>query len=169
MNDADAIVALLGLLRSAVAVPVLTEEGERAIHVPGIVLTDVDFVPLRRRHGHQTWAGTTTDETGAETGYEQHFYYEMDVTLVARSESEEEADDLQAQVFAALAPYVDDARSIDADLLEIELGRASRKNDPIREPEWFEAGRQVTLRYLTRVTTTADRLASIDHVIDPDL
>lgn len=169
MNEADVLVAVLGQLRSAVSVPVHTEDAERGINVPGVVLVDPSFAPNQRRHGHQTYAGTTTDGAGNETGIEQHFYFEFDVTVVARSEDEEEADDLQAQIFSAFAPHVDDPRSLHADFCELEIGRASRRVDPLREPEWFETGRTLRLLYLSRVTTAGDTLEAIDEVLDPDL
>lgn len=169
MNQDDALVAVLDLVRAALAVPVHTESGEDGIHVPGVVFSNVRSIEDQRRHGHQTYAGVTTDGAGTENGYERHFYYWLEVELVARSDDEEEADDLQRSIWDALNPYVDDARGLHADACELRIGQARRGVDALREPDWHESVRSIRLLYLQRVTTTADALASIDEVLDPTL
>lgn len=172
-SEADVLVTVLGELRAALTaasldIPVNTESGERAIHVPGIVVSSPQFVPAQQVHGHQTYAGTTTDGAGTETGTEHHFYYWFEANIVARSEDEEQVDDILDVVFTHFAPNVDDPRAIHADFSQLAIEQATRRVDTLREPDWFESGRLLRILFVRRLTQGHDALAAVDEVIDGD-
>jgi hypothetical protein len=169
MNESDVLEVVLSHLRGVLSIPVQLETTEAGIEIPGLVVSDVVFLPRDRYHGHQTYAGTIVDGSGVETGFEQHFYYEFECDLIARSTSQEEADDVLMNVFQSFAPFADDPRGLHGDFSTLEIGTAVRRVLTAREPDWYETQRSLSIVFLIRVQTTADSLASVDDVIDPSL
>jgi hypothetical protein len=169
MNEAAVLVEVLDEVRAALpGISVSTEQGEQTISVPGVVLSDPMHQPHSTYNGHQSYAGTTVNGSGVETGTEHHFYFWFSATIVARSEDEEQVDDMLDSVFDHFAPHADDPRSLHADFSQLNIGQAFRRVDAIREPDWFESGRELRILYVKRVTQAADALSSVDQVVDGD-
>ena len=170
MDESDVLVLLLAELRSLTSAPVFLEgSGDERAESPSVSIEDYFTTPLPNRNGARKYAGTIVDDqTGEEIGKEYHFYFEFSADVIVREDTEEARDDLLATILQHFGPHADDPRGLHADLCELEIGSASARSVPFREPDWFEGGRDLRLVYLTRVTTGGDTLETIDRVIDPD-
>lgn len=168
MRDDVAVTTILDFLRTLTELPVVLASQESEVTVPGVILEDIQVTTRPEMHGVKSFAGESVNEFGTATGSEHHFYREFLADLVVRSEDLGEAYDTHAAFFSGFIPHVDDPRSLHEDYCQMELGAATPRSVPFREPDWYEVGRPLSFVYILREIVDGDSLEAIETVVDPD-
>jgi hypothetical protein len=140
----------------------------RILTVGGDYRPEPPFVRLRlitRRldlNGANSRAGYTTDESGNETGWELHLYYDAELVCRVTAESEADRDALLDEIQQVFARFESRPHLFHADTFEWRAAEASRESNDYLEPDLYGGAVLVRFRFLTRAFDPAEPLTSID-------
>lgn len=146
-------------------VDVRTVGGDQNVGVPEVIL-EWNHSRIPGGNGHSSFGGYVTDSNGEKIGVEHHTYWTMEVDCVARFYTEADRDAALNTIQSAFIPYENDSSAFNADTREWDVGSTEPRNNPVLEPDWYEAGILLTFEYMKRVEETGkDTLSDIEYDI----
>lgn len=162
MREQDVIFEAISQLEAALpsTVAVRTRGGD-AVGSPPVCILDWNTIRLPTENGHNPFAAVTRDSDGTATGREFHRYYLMEMEVVVRAYDESDRDTWLSDVVDAFLPFEYDPAPFHTDTTEWEVGNASPRSNSVVEPDWYEAGLELSFTFVSRVQQTADPLSSV--------
>lgn len=165
MKEQDAIADILDDIVLATPLTessVRTAGGDSDVALPEVIIS-WDAPRLPAYNGANTLGGYTTDNSGNKDGYEFHLYYQMNVDCLVRHHKEQSRDDFINDIQDQFALYEYNPDNFNSDTAEWEVGSAAPRNNPVAEPDWYQAAVPVTFVLLRRHTVSADTLETINQ------
>lgn len=166
MNEKDIIHQVIDEIAAAApsGVEVRTVGGDQDVSPPEIIV-DWNATRLSNENGHTSFGGYIRDVNDNVTGVEHHTYWAMEIDCTARYDSEPDRDAAIDTIHSAFTPYEMYARSFDRDTREWEVGSEQPRQNPVIEPDWYEARVLLTFEYVKRADETRDTIETINKSI----
>lgn len=146
-----------------------TDEGDGEVSLPALVVK-WDTERRSEYQGHDGIAGYTRDTNGDVTGAKYQRYHRMELDIEVKSKDEGERDVTLSDVQDLFLPFERDSGRFHSDTFEWEVGSVKPRNNPVIEPDWYQAGITVRLRFVHEVVDNdVDVLEAVNETISNDL
>lgn len=167
MKEDDIVAQLINELEAATAnnVDVRTMGTDQEVDPPELIL-DWNKTRLDGHNGHNSFGDYIKNDSGQTVGIEHHIYSQMEVDIIARSYDELERDQLLDTTELAFLHYEYDSDRFNRDTAEWDIGSRGPRENPVIEPDWFEAGIVVSFDYLKRKDDTSVPAEPIETIQD---
>lgn len=162
MKEKNIISQLITGLDSATAsdVGVRSAGGDVDIDPPEIIIS-WSSQRLTEYNGAKNRGGYDLDGDGNKLGNEYHQYYQAEPDFLVRTEKEETLHDLANTIQDRFSPYESDSSLFDGDTAEWEVGELGPRDNPVFEPDWYQAGLVVRFTFVRKTTDSQDTLDTI--------
>lgn len=167
MREQDIIFKVVGLLESEFPgfnVHTIGREGE--VEIPAITI-EWSTNRLPQYQGTNPIAGYETDADGSVTGVILQRYHSMELNIEVKSYDESERDNTLSDIQDLFLPYEWDADRFHEDTTEWQVGSIRPRNNPVIEPDWYQAGILVQFHFMDEVVNNdVDALTSIQEDVN---
>jgi len=166
MKEQDIIFKVIDILETNFSdFDVQTEGGGGDASLPAI---NVSWSSQRRPDigGHDILSGYTRDSGGNVTQVHLNHYYQIEIDFEVQSYDEGLRDNTLNDIQAKFIEYEWKPDDFHQDTFEWVVGEVSPRNNPVIEPDWYEAGLVVTFNFVKEVVKDADGMEAITESVE---
>ncbi len=171
MQDKELVQLVVSEADSATdsSVTVRTDGGSREVgdDLPLVALNWSSF-RATDDESHSNFDKRIFDDSGNEIGTRYVFKYNMELDFTVKSDDEMKRDEIGEALQLHFAMYEGNTEALHSDTYMVKTGDIRPRKIPIKEPDWYQNGLIVNIRYNKYVSDTGslETIKSVDKTIN---